>query len=323
MTPETQEVSASQTPISNIPQPFELDGVSLMTEKRSVHYMNAGDLTLDDDYNPRRYPVPAARITELAVDIVANGQLYPVLARKINGKIVPFDGFSRTRAILYANENKMYKDNPRWNGDPIKVAVSVVDIEHDADAFIKGVAANMKRTDMSPVDYANMIRVLTGEFGMSKKDIAVQFKKAPSWVTEHSQIGELPPAIQKKIHDGKIPYTSVRELVACETEEEQLELVASLEKGESRESVKSRSKAKKRKKAHGAAGASEAKVPYTLKELRQEYEELAGLNLEEGKECKFSEKMQAVGVLLIKHMDGKMTAQVLANRLTDLGIKGK
>jgi len=59
--------------------------------------------------------------------------------------------------------------------------------------------------------------------------VAKILKKSPAWVTEVSQIGELRPAIQKKIHTGEIGYTIARELIALKSEDEQDSALKELE----------------------------------------------------------------------------------------------
>ena len=58
----------------------------------------------------------------------------------------------------------------------------------------------------------------------------------------------------------------------------------------------------------------------TLKELRADYESMAGLDIEEdsGKECKYDERIQGLGMLLIKHMNGRLGLQALVNQIEKL-----
>lgn len=305
MTEEVQD----PTPISNVPPAFTADDIGHTDMPEKVIKIHTDDIDLDDSLQVRRFIPDAKKVHELALDIVSRGQLYPVIARKNKGRYNIIDGTTRVRSILYANQERMYSKED----GPLLVSALVVNMS-DLEAFTAGAASNMKRYDMSPVDHARVIAVLKEEYGMKSQEVAKVLRRVPSWVTEHEKITKLRPAIQKKIHEGKLAYTAVRDLYGM-SEKEQDEYIEDIEKGESRDRVRTKAKAKKREKAQGKSGESEVKNTLTLKELRNVFESLAGIGKEqeEGKECKYSEKVQGIALACIRTMDGKLGERALSN----------
>ena len=313
MTEETQEA------ISNVPPPptYTADDIHRIDSPSKITMIPVEDISLEEALQVRRYKVSPAKVEELAKDIVTRGQIQPVLVRKHptgKGKYAIIAGATRAQAIAHINANKM------MNGaGPLQVAAQVVEMS-DLEAFAAGVAENMKRNDMSPVDHAHIIGVMMGEYGMSKTEIGKVVGKTLSWVSEHASILTLRPAIQKKIHAG-LPYTIVRELKDM-TEEDQDNYLVGLEaKTETRDSAKAKAKAKKSGKAKESEPS--AKGNLTMKEARTILENLGGIGVDaeeaaaKGKdyECKYSVRVQGVALALIKALDGKLGEKALANKI--------
>lgn len=314
MTEQTTEA------ISNIPPvpPAVADDIRHLDLPGKLTMLDPSDIDLSG-VNPRRYPVKAAELDELAKDIVRRGQIQPVLVKfdKSTSKYPIIAGASRTRAIALANEKGLTNGSGH-----MKVAAMVVEMSA-LEAFAAGVAENAKRNDMTAVDYAHIINTFETEYQMKRSEIAKAMGQKPSWITEHAAILGLRASIQKKISDGTISYTAVRDLSSM-GEEEQDEYISGIEKGETRDNARAKAKAKKRKKAQTAGGGeTNQKNPMTMKEVRTMLENMGGIGKDaeeaaaKGKEyeCKYSTRAQNVAMALIKALDGKIGEKALASKI--------
>lgn len=303
------------TPISNVPQP---DAVDLSTlnpidiANKKILALSVDDIIVNDDLNMRRFPPGAKGIQELAHSIVADGQLQPVLVQRSREHKDKYDlifGFRRVKAIAWANEQKL-----SGNG-ALMVNATAVDVS-DMEALGANVAENGTREALTVIDYGLIIsRMEAG--GMQRKDIATKLAKPRSWVTEVAQIGGLRSAIQRKIHVGEIPVSVAIELAKMETSEEQDAALKDLEEPGNNKRAKIRAKRRAKKQGKGG-GESTEKISITISEARKGMQALAGVGLKEGEECKYGKKAQAVGAVMLKWLEGRMTVNVLAKRVEDL-----
>jgi len=300
------DAAAAQTPAITIEdvKPIELPD--------EIEELLPSQLVLDDDSQVRRFKVLAKDVADLAKDILLNGQIQPILYRVIDEKKVVIDGHTRVMAVEHINTTH----NRRMKVKAMKVDMS------DARAFLAGAAANIKRFEMSPIDYARVIHVMTAQHGMMKKDVATALGRSNAWVTEMSKMADFRPHVQKLIHDRKIGYTEAREMFEM-TEAEQDEYIkerteaastGGKKKGYSREAAR----AKRRKKAP-----ADQSVALTIRETREVLRNLAGVGKdfeeaqkkEEAFECKYSDRVQTVAAAMLKMMDGKLGEKALANKI--------
>lgn len=311
---QEQGQEQGETPV---PEAVDIESLNPVVLPSKITLLDPDEIVVDEQNNVRRFTPNAARIEELAKDIMQRGQLAPVLVRKIQGKMVLVDGFNRTKAIQLINAG-----HPK-DVEPLKVAAVVVDVS-DVEAFVTGASANIKRVDMTPIDHAKVIGVLTSKYGMQQKDVAKVLGRSPSWVSEHAKIGEMRPKIQRLIHDGKVPYTTARMLIGASEEDQDKmvdEVLAATQVGKGGKGENIREKVRAKKRAQKQAKGEDVKVPLTLKEVRGVFEAVAGVGKaakEEGYEYPYSEEAQAVGGLLVKLLDGKISEKVFVKRLEDM-----
>lgn len=324
MTTETQTHSghSDAPPISNIPEAVNVEDMRPVALPENITQLKPEQLVLDDDMQVRRFMPSAKDVESLAHDIVRQGQLYPILYRVVGERNIVIDGATRVRAIAYVNEHKLTDRR-------LKVNAMLVDMS-DVEAFTAGAAANIKRFGMSPIDHARVITTLTQTYGMTKTDAGKVLGRSPAWVSEISRMAELRAGVQKKIHEGKIGYTTAREMLDW-TDEEQDEFIADMEKsnvggkskrgsGKSREAARAKTRAKNQAKG---GGQSDQKVSLTLKEAREMFASLAGVGKDaeaakaagEKFECKYTEKVQTVALACMKALDGKLGEKALANKI--------
>lgn len=295
------------TPISNVPESTNITDLGRVDLAGNVKHIFPDDLHIDADLDPRRYAVDTATVQALGKDIAENGQIEPILVRKVKGKYSIINGRTRARAIMWANSQKL-------TTEPMSVAAVVLDMDDDLQAFITA-AKTFNNTPMTPIDWGTLVNKLVAE-GHKKVDIAKALGKTKGQITEWSQMASLRPAIQQKIHKGIVPWNVAQGLSGM-SEEEQDEVVAAQIEGGRDKARQVRRKIKQGKAEKGEA--KESKVSLSLKELKAVFEAMAGMGLEEGKECQFSEGIQKLGKLLIKLADGKLGEKALANQLT--GVK--
>ena len=307
LTDDSTGIGAVVTPISNVPEPPSLAEMDRIVLTNSIKHISTDDLHIDAELDPRRYVVDSATVQSMGKDIAENGQIEPILVRKMKGgKFSIINGRTRTRAIVWANEQKL-------TDEPMTVAAVVVDMD-DLQALITA-GKTFNRTDLSPIDWGNLINKLVAE-GHKKVEIAKALGKTKGQVTEWSQMADLRPAIQQKIHKGVVPYNIAQGLGGM-SEEEQDEVVTAHISGGREKARATKRKIKRGKAEKGEA--KETKVSLSLKEIKAVFDAWAGVRLEEGKECPFSEGMQKLGKLMIKLADGKMGEKAMANQLA--GVK--
>jgi ParB family chromosome partitioning protein len=291
------------TPISNVPEAASITDMSRVELPSNVKHISTDDLHIDAELDPRRYLVDSATVQAMGKDIAENGQIEPILVRKLeDGKYSIINGRTRTRAVIWANENKL-------TDEPMTVAAVVLKMD-DLQALVTA-AKTFNRTDLSPIDWGTLINKLVAE-GHRKKDISLALGKTKGQITEWSQMASLRPAIQQKIHKGIVPWNVAQGLSGMSEEEQDEVVSAQIEGGRDKARlVKRNIKQRKADKSGGEA----AKVSLSLKELKAAFNVLAGVGLEEGKDYPYSEGMQKLGKLLIKLAEGRMGEKALVNQL--------
>lgn len=295
------------TPISNVPEPASITDMARVELGGNIKHIDSDDLYIVAELDPRRYGVDASTVQALGRDIAENGQIEPILVRKMKGgKYSIINGRTRARAIMWANSQKL-------TDEPMSVAAVVLEMD-DLQALVTA-AKTFNNTPMTPIDWGTLINKLVAE-GQKKSDIAKALGKTKGQITEWSQMAALRPAIQQKIHKGVVPYNVAQGLGGM-TEEEQDEVVEAHISGGRDKARAVRRKIKRGKAEKGEA--KESKVSLSLKELKAVFDVLAGVGLEEGKEYPYSEGMQKLGKLLIKLADGRLGEKALANQMQ--GVK--
>jgi ParB/RepB/Spo0J family partition protein len=302
----TEQTTAVETVSEDLAPEIKLSDLRTMDIPEKVRFLDTDEILVDEGSNIRRFSPGAQDIKSLALDIASTGQVQPVLVRKspdFHGKYILVDGFQRTKAIIYANDHKL-------TDEPIKVAAMAVDLS-DAEAFAASVST-FKRFGLSPIDYAQIIQQAHDTHGITYVDIAKKLGHEKAWVSKMNTLIKLRPKVQRLVHEGKLPYTTAIELVELSDEEQdkQIELILGTGKnggGQKRDKVRA---AKKRKK-----GDVDAAAPLSLREIRGVIEGLAGTNLGEGEEYKYSEVVKSVGKALLKAVDGKLGEKALANSI--------
>lgn len=301
---EERDSTSETSEVEETKESAKFTDLRAVTMPTKIVFLDTDEILMDETLNIRRFSPGARDIQDLAKDIASNGQTQPVLVRKtggrgenpVSGKFALVDGFQRTKAIIFANDNKL-------TVEPIKVAAIVVDLT-EVEAFNTALST-FRRFNLSPIDTAGIVQTMHNDYGFTLKDIAKRFNHDKSWAGRMIKLTVLRPKLQKLIHEGKLPFGNSEMLVEM-SEEEQDKYVTDLEAGNSpkRDDVR---KAHKRKKAK--AKGQDTAIPLSLRELRAMFERMSKVD-EEG--LVYSERIQVVAKGLVKVVDGRMGEKALA-----------
>lgn len=296
---------SKRTHAAETPHDVKLPVVTLALEK----------ILVDESKNLRRFNPDAKAVEELAMDILQNGMINPVLVKPLSGDANGFEyelvaGYQRMKSLGYLKDN----------GNVIEsVSASVVEIPADnpQKSKILNLKENLRRSDISYIDSAYAIKELQ-EAGMTAGDIAKEFKKSGAWVSYVSKLLTLRPEIQKKIHSGVINFRLAKALPDL-TEAEQDQAIAQLESGSSGSGVASAAKAKKPRKNKRGKKAKEDQTENRNLSSKQAvllFEEKAlELSQEEGKKSKAEEHAIELYGDLVRFMTGSIGIKALHNRI--------
>ncbi len=294
---------------ADTPHDVKLPVISLALDK----------ILVDEAKNLRRFSPDAKAVEELALDILENGMINPVLVERLpeevaNGSGMDYKlvaGYQRMKALQYLKENGNTIDS---------VAASVVELSEDTPnrSKILNLKENLRRSEISYIDSAYAIRELQ-EAGMTAGEIAKEFKKSGAWVSYVSKLLTLRPDIQKKIHSGVINFRLAKALPDL-TEEEQDQALAQLDSGSSGTDAAAKAKAKKpRKNKRGKKAKedqSEGNRNLSSKQavliLEEKVAEMAGV---EGKKTKADENAMELYSDLVRFLTGAIGAKALHNRI--------
>lgn len=248
------------------------------------------------DLNSRVVPHTDEEIEALAKSIVENGQLQPVLARRVEGhKVQVVAGFGRTRAVAWANANL----NPP---KPLKVLVRIVDLNAE-EAFVRSIVENNDRTNTTPIDDAYAQRRLREEFNWPEQKIADFYKKSVAYIGQLRKTLTLSTELKAEVAAGNLPVSTA--IILTDLPETERAAVVAEAKDDvtgkvDTEVVKKKVRAKKIETGAGSTALS-------LKEVRTFFEELTGPGE--------SEAIRELSKKVLSFVAGKITEQQMSNAL--------
>lgn len=187
-------------------------------EKGNEFLIDLADIKVDHSANNR---FTQADVAILVQSISQYGQLEAVGAVRVkpHNTLQLAYGYGRYEAIRQINES-LPEDQQ------MKVRVTVFD-GNERDVFLRNLAENAHRNDLTHMDYALAIRKLTELYGQTDSQIAQFFGRTNGWVSQHRAILSLDHTVQQKLHDGSLSFTDAYALTRV-SEERQREIVASV-----------------------------------------------------------------------------------------------
>jgi len=152
-------------------------------------------------YQPRTKMDDAA-LQELAASIKKQGLMQPILARPIDGG----------RYEIIAGER-------RWRAAKIaglaEIPVLVREVP-DSAALAMALVENIQREDLNPLEEANGVQRLIGEFKLTHQEAAEAIGRSRTATTNLLRLLNLQKPVQAMVFDGKLEMGHARALLALE-----------------------------------------------------------------------------------------------------------
>ena len=167
--------------------------------KTSVHSLPIEALEAGP-FQPRQAMEPEA-LAELAASIRTRGILQPILARphpERDGVYQIIAGERRWRAAQQAGLHE------------VPVHVRPLD---DGDAMAASLVENLQRQDLNPIEEAEGLQRLIGEFGLSHDELAGAIGKSRSHVTNTVRLLQLPQIVRREVQNGALSAGHARALL--------------------------------------------------------------------------------------------------------------
>jgi ParB family transcriptional regulator, chromosome partitioning protein len=167
-------------------------------------------------YQPRTR-MDETSLNELADSIRSRGVIQPIVVRPV----------SDTQYEILAGER-------RWRAARIagldKVPVVIREVPDEAALGI-GLIENIQREDLNPIEEANGLARLIGEFKLTHEEVAKAIGRSRAGVTNLLRLLELAPAVQDMVQDARIDMGHARALLSL-SKSRQVELANQIaEKG--------------------------------------------------------------------------------------------
>lgn len=151
-------------------------------------------------YQPRHAEDPVA-VVEIAESIKRNGLMQIPTARELNGRYQLAFGHTRLAAFKLNNEECM----------PL-----VVRDLSDLQMFELGVAENVKRRDLNPIELAESMRRYMDEFGKNSAEAGEFFNCSEENVRAKVRLLNLPEPVQTKMRAGEVNENTARTLLSMQ-----------------------------------------------------------------------------------------------------------
>jgi ParB family chromosome partitioning protein len=213
-------------------------------------------------YQPRTR-MDETSLAELADSIRSRGVIQPIVVRPV----------SETQYEILAGER-------RWRAARIagldKVPVVIREVPDEAALGI-GLIENIQREDLNPIEEANGLARLIGEFKLTHEEVAKAIGRSRAGVTNLLRLLELASAVQDMVQDARIDMGHARALLSL-SKSRQVELANQIaEKGLSvRETERLVQKAGT---APAAARPAASKLDPDSRRLQEELSESLGANV--------------------------------------------
>ncbi|MFH1069924.1 MAG: ParB/RepB/Spo0J family partition protein [Candidatus Glassbacteria bacterium] len=192
----------------------EAEGVTFSLEKAGAGPESAElNVALADivpnRYQPRRKFEPEDT-EELAASIRAQGLIQPIVVNdRGDGTYELISGERRLRAV----------ESLGWKSVPALIRQVA-----DSKLLEMALVENLQREDLNPIEEARGYQSLADKFSLTQARIAEQVGKDRATVANTMRLLRLPEVIQQAVASGAISAGHARQLLAVESEAEQIEL---------------------------------------------------------------------------------------------------
>lgn len=181
------------------------------TDTSRIIRIPASLLEIVHEDNARRYS--NLDVKDMEEELMSAGhQLQPVGVRPKgeNGLYRLVWGFRRAMALTNI-QNDGVPDN-----HPLAMVNAVIFQGTDKDYYTANMEENIHRKNLTPIETADWAKRMVDEFGVKKKDIAVQLRMTPGNLSQIMALLTLPPNVQKLIGSGKLAVSTGYDLSQLE-----------------------------------------------------------------------------------------------------------
>lgn len=161
-------------------------------------------------YQPREAEDPE-HVKKIALSIAEKGLLQTPVGRRVDGHIQLAFGHSRLAAFRWLVD---VQPTSSIEGDFTAMPVDVRELS-DLQMFELGIAENIARKDLTPVEEAKAMLRYKTEFGKSSEEIGQLFGVNASTARGKMRLVELPEPVQQKLAAGAITEGQARELLTA------------------------------------------------------------------------------------------------------------
>lgn len=193
--------------------------LSIDAQKQNHFLISPEDIIVDYTRNSRAEPPAPEDVVARVRSFESLGQLQPVEVRKIaGGKVELTLGYTRYAAAV--EYNKSHPDRP------MKLKCSLIDCNNE-EAFLRNIAENLERRDLTPLDQAHAQRKLRDEFGWADKKIADLYKISIPYVSTLKKLLSVPAHIRNLVKTGQCSAKAAGEMADLEPAD-QVEVIEEL-----------------------------------------------------------------------------------------------
>jgi len=144
-------------------------------------------------------------IKQLAESIRENGQIAPIVVRKIDDNYELIVGERRWRAIQLLK----------------KETINAVVIEADEKtSAVLSIVENVQREDLNSMEEAESLERLIKEFDMSHEDVAKYISKSRTHVTNIIRLNDLSDFVKEQLRENKISMGHARAVITLSNDEQ-------------------------------------------------------------------------------------------------------
>ncbi|MCL2872567.1 MAG: ParB/RepB/Spo0J family partition protein [Betaproteobacteria bacterium] len=171
-------------------------------------------------YQPRT-KMDEASLNELAESIREQGLMQPILVRALSGKS------SDNRYEIIAGERR-WRAAQRAGLKDVPVLVKTIP---DQTALAWALIENIQRENLNPLEEAQGLQRLIGEFSLTHEDAAKAVGRSRSAVTNLLRLLQLSEPVQKHLNDGALEMGHARALLALSNGQQAMAAARIVEKG--------------------------------------------------------------------------------------------
>lgn len=173
----------------------------LKTKNNDYYRVDPRNIIIDEEFNVRK---DYGNIEALALSIVNNGQVEPIIASKVRGedKYKLIDGFRRMRAINWAIEQ----------GYQIPFVNVMLSVGNEEDRIFAMVITGIDKKLLNPLEEGEAYKRLVN-FGYNPKEIATRVGKSKAQIYNALKLADAPKIVKDAITNDEITATTVTQII--------------------------------------------------------------------------------------------------------------